>query len=181
MSTHQWTPDALYDTTGRRTRAAHKRLGFGSGLLPRLLVACGHELALVTVPLGYGPPDALYTLETAETARRTVKAMLGRKTPYWAKLERGRRGLLHVHVMTSLRRGRALPAGTRRKTVTKPLGLVEYLSKPSDARACKQKGKGRRWYPPDPASLEGAIETYEAARSRGRLPRLSWSNSLPRM
>lgn len=176
-----FTPDALKDSTRERAKRAAKRLKFGGGLLPRLLVAGGHELQHVVVPLGSSTPLELYTPAINAHARATVLAVVG-TAPAWACLERGLEGDLHIHILTAKEAGLLLPRGSHRKPVDTPLKIMRYLSKPADARACQRRDKvtGYR-YDPDPDELRAAIADYEQARTRGRLPRLSWTANLPRL
>lgn len=174
-------PDKLTDTPQRRRTAARRRLGHGRGLLPRLLSAAGHELVMLTVPLRPAPPAALYCPEVAREVRAAARAVLG-KSPGWVKLERGRRGLLHLHILTAAA-VRDLPPGVRLSPVPDPLGALVYLSKPGEGLACRWQDERGRWQDPTPAELEAATLALRTARRQqsGPLRRLSWTLNLPRM
>ncbi|WP_019012536.1 hypothetical protein [Deinococcus aquatilis] len=174
-------PDALKDSTRDRATRAARRLNFGGGLLPRLLVAGSHELQHIVLALGPSSPAELYDPATNARARAAVAAVVG-TAPTWATLERGREGDLHAHIITASNAPLLLPAGSHRKAVDTPLGLMRYLSKPADARACQHRDPqtGIR-SKPDPAQLQAAVQDYQQARTRGRLPRLSWTLNLPRL
>jgi len=178
-ATRYW-PDALTDTPRRRRTTARRRLGHGRGLLPRLLTAAGHDLVMLTVPLHRAPPAALYCSQTAEHARAAVQTLLPPGAACWCKLERGRRGLLHLHILTAAAAA-ALLLDVRRTPVTDPLGLLEYLGKPADARACRWKDERGHWHPPALTDLQAASTDLMAAKQARRLPRLSWTANLPRM
>ena len=179
ISPRQYWPDALTDTPRRRRRAANRRLGHGRGLLPRLLKACGHDLVMLTVPLHHIPGPALYSRQEGDHARRTVAALLP-GLPYWCQLERGRRGLLHVHVLTRPP-CHALPPGVRMTAVTDPVGLLEYLSKPADGRACRWRDERGCWHTPTADELHAATTDRAAGRQGKRAPWLTWPGNLPRM
>lgn len=174
-------PGSLRDTTSRRARTAVQRRGDGHsrGVLTRLL-SCTDGLILVTLPLVQDDPAALYTPEAGALARSAVRTILPTHAA-WVKLECNRGGLLHVHVLTDARAAPDLPPGTRWKPVGNALGLLAYLSKPSDARACRWRDRRGRWHAPLPADQLAAATDHAAARMRGRLPRLTWSNKLPTM
>ncbi|GHG38936.1 hypothetical protein GCM10017784_37140 [Deinococcus indicus] len=176
-----YLPDGLVDTTRKRARTAVQRRGDGHsrGVLTRLLT-CTDGLILVTLPLVQDDPAALYTPEAGALARSAVRTILPTQAA-WSKLECNRHGLLHVHVLTDARSAPDLPPGTRWKPVGDALGLLAYLSKPSDARACRWRDQRGRWHAPRPADQLAAATDHAAARMRGRLPRMTWSNNLPRI
>ncbi|GGK90974.1 hypothetical protein GCM10010844_06930 [Deinococcus radiotolerans] len=151
-----------------------------AGVLARLLAVSPGALALVTLPLYHGPHADVYRVEVGEMARGRVQAVLGGH-PVWAKLEVGRHGLLHVHVLTSAAARADLPQHARCTAVTDPVGLLAYLAKPADARACSWRDQGGRWHRPNAATLHAAATDHAAARLQGRLPRLTWTAYLPRL
>lgn len=177
----RYWPDALTDTPRRRRTAARRRLGHGRGLLPRLLKACGHDLVMLTLPLYHAPPAALYCHQTGEQARAAVRALLPPGVPAWCKLEHGRRGLLHIHILTAAAAAAALPPGVRYTAISDSVGLLEYLGKPADARACRWRDERGHWHSPAYADLQAASVDLLAAKQARRLPRLSWPLNLPRM
>lgn len=174
-------PDALQDSTRIRKTHAARRLNYGAGLLPRLLIAGDHRLQHVVLPLGPGTAADLYSRATGDRARAAVLALVG-PAPSWACLELGLGGKLHVHVVTSADALLLMPTDGHRKPVDTPLGLMRYLSKPADARACMRLNKrtGIR-SAPDPDQLRQAIGDYLTARAQGRMERLSWTANLARL
>ncbi len=178
---HHFTPDALQDSTRIRNTRAACRLNYGTGLIPRLLIAGKHNLQHIVLPLGYGTAADLYSRATGERARAAVLALVG-STPSWACLELGLGGKLHAHVITPADALLMLPTDAHRKAIDSLLGLMRYLSKPADARACMRfdKRTGIR-SAPDPDQLREAISDYRAARALGRLFPLSWTTHLARL
>jgi hypothetical protein len=176
-----FTPDALQDSTRTRYTRANRRLNFGGGLLPRLLIAGKHDLQHVVLPLGPGTAADLYAPATGDRARAAVLALVG-PSPTWACLELGMGGKLHAHVLTSADARLLMPTDASRKPVDAPLGLMRYLSKPADARACMRRNpRTGITSAPDPDQLREATSDYMTARARGRLPRLSWTANLARL
>lgn len=176
-----FTPDALQDSSGIRNTRAKRRLNFGGGLIPRLLIAGQHDLQHVVLQLGLGTAADLYSPATNARARAAVLALVG-PAPTWACLELGLGGKLHAHVVTSADAPLLPFTDTYRKPADTPLGLMRYLSKPADARACMRRDpRTGIKSDPDPDQLREAISDYLTARARGRMPRMSWTANLPRL
>ncbi len=176
-----FTPDALQDSNRIRYTRANRRLNFGGGLLPRLLIAGKHDLQHVVLPLGPGTAADLYAPATNERARAAVLALVG-PSPTWACLELGIGGELHAHALTPSDARLLMPTDAFRKAVDTPLNLMRYLSKPADARACRRRDpRTGITSAPDPDQLREAVSDYLTARARGRLPRLSWTANLARL
>jgi hypothetical protein len=178
-----WTfvPDALQDSTQVRRSRARRRLRYGAGLLPRLLIAADHALIHVVVPLGMGTPADLYSPKVNAHARKTGLEVIG-AAPAWTCLERGLTGNLHLHIVTARSAILKLPSGSYTKVVDEAFKLICYLSKPADARACQAySARTKRRTPPDPTLLNDAIRDYLHARTQGRRVRLSWTTNLPRL
>lgn len=178
-----YLPGALKDTTARRAFLLSRRIGDGAGLLPRLLSAAGHDLVFGTVPLG---PGDLYARDTNEQARALSRQILG-KVPAWVVLEQGQEGGLHLHILAAASGCPTWPPGSVVKAVHDAVGLVRYLSKPADGRACRAKDPRTGCYAqPSRFSVEAALAAFQAAkraaRAEGRrLPRLSWTVNVPRL
>lgn len=184
----EFLPDPLCDTERRRLVKTNKRKGYGVALLSRLLSATD-ALQHVTVPLWHGPASELYDHAANHRARKVAAAVVGNAAA-WSKLERSRDGYLHLHLMASADAPLLLPPGSTRGHVYDAEGLMRYLSKPSDARACRvpvkdeRTGKTITTLAPDPIGLLDAVNDYLQARWNAggrRLPRTSWTLHLPLM
>ncbi len=172
-------PDALQDSNRIRNTRAARRLNYGTGLIPRLLIAGKHALQHIVLPLGYGTAADLYSRATGDRARAAVLALVG-STPSWACLELGLGGKLHAHVITPADALLMLLTDAHRKAIDSLLGLMRYLSKPADARACMRLDRRTGiCSAPDPDQLHEAINDHLTARARGRMERLSWTANLP--
>lgn len=185
----EFLPDALRDSQRIRATDANRRKGYGLGLLARILSACDHELQEIFVPLWHGPATDLYDHAANARARKVAAAVVG-NNPAWCKLERRHDGMLHLHILTRADAWPLLPSGATRRPVYDAEGLVRYLSKPADARACLVRrkdpvtGQTLTSEAPDSAGLLDAYQDYMQARALAggrRFPRLSWSHQLPRM
>ncbi len=179
--TRIYFPDYLTDSTRRRAVKVGRRLGGGTGLIPRFLVATNHEpLAWITLPLGPGP---LYSREANDQAHAAAAALLT-DAPAWCALQRGVQGNRHLNVLTlkaAVPPRRDLPWGTHVQDVTELVGLVRYLSGPPDA--CANRGnkdpKTGIYSVTTPEQHAVALEEYIAARALGRLPRMQWTMNVP--
>lgn len=180
-------PDALLDNTRQRATRANRRLGYGAGVWARALIAAGHALLHVTVPLRKGN---LYSEASSTYARKVADRIFG-KAPAWIVLERGRNSVLHLHAVTAQdARGMLdLPPGACVQEVEPGTEecVLQYLCKPGDARACKRRDpQTGKWVKPTEAEMCAAVQDYlrarrEARRRGKRLPRLSWTRNVPRL
>ncbi len=184
----EYPPDALWDTQRQRLVKTNKRKGYGMALLSRL-VSATDSLQHVTVPLWHGPASDLYDHAANLRARKVAAAVVGNAAA-WSKLERAREGYLHLHLMVSKDALLLLPSGSTVRPVYDAEGLMRYLSKPSDARAClipvkdERTGKTVTSREPDPGGLLDAVNDYLEAKWNARmrrLPRTSWTLNLPLM
>lgn len=129
----------LRDSTRRRNadavrpyRAALERFGEG------------RRLWFYTVPLHLPPGTALHSEEASRAARLVVETLCGSAPARW-KLERGRGGALHLHIVTPL--PPVAVVGFEHVCPVYDLrGLLDYLAKPPDARLCRP-GRLTPWSP----------------------------------
>lgn len=172
-------PDAVVDTPSKRKRESRdvsERLDALSSLYPA-------GLKFYRLTLSKLDGRCLYDPETVELARKHVRRWLRARglRGEW-KLERGRCGTTHVHIVTSAAAG---PGG---RDVYDLEGLARYLVKPADARACtlKKEEKGLYTSAEVQEQLNQAAETYLSAVAalasgafgqRTRLPRMGGSCS----
>jgi hypothetical protein len=182
----QFLPDALVDTQRRRLIQVNRKKGYGGGLLARLLSDTGHRLQHVTVPLWNGPASDLYDHAANRQARAVAAAVVG-DAAAWNSLERSTDKYLHLHIVADADAALLLPPGAKTRPVYDLEGLMRYLSKPSDARAClipvidEWTGKTISTLPPSRETLLEALQDYTAARLRAggrRFPRNSWTSNL---
>lgn len=182
----EFLPDSLVDTQRRRSVTTNRRKKYGEGLLARLLSATD-DLNHVMLPLWTGPAIDLYDHGAKNRARDMTAALVG-DAPAWVKLEHA--GQLHAHLIVDASASLLLPRGAKVEPVYDAEGLMRYLAKPGDARACLMRQKDPRTGQtltsddPDPGALLEAYRDYTLARSMAagrRFPRLSWSHNLPLM
>ena len=188
-----YVPDAVTDTSRRRDLKAARWEGDGCGVAARLYAACDGEFQLVTLSLG---KLELYSPQTYTFARDFVD-IVAKGKPYFAKLECSRSGEVHVHIVLSSHA--ILPRGFGKRLHSKPVtdfrGLLRYLAKPMDARACRLRTHELepfiRGLPEHEVSdwlseikgveREAAAEEYLAAREKyGRLSPMTWWGNVPR-
>jgi len=189
-----YVPDAVTDTSRRRNLKAARWEGDGCGVAARLYAACDGEFQLVTLSLG---KLELYSPQTYTFARDFVD-IVAKGKPYFAKLECSRSGEVHVHIVLSTHA--TLPRGFGKRLHSKPVtdfrGLLRYLAKPMDARACRLRTHELepliRGLPEHEVSdclseikgveREAAAEEYLAAREKhGRLPPMTCWGNVPRI
>lgn len=184
----EFVPDALQDSNRIRSTATKKKMGYGVGLIPRLLTATEHQLVHITVPLWNGPASDLYDHVANDRARNVAAAVVGRAAAY-VKLERGDHGNLHLHIAMDARATPLLPVGSTITAVHDLQGLMGYLSKPGDSRACMRRTSVPHTgtpltLPQDPDLLLLAYQDFMLSRARAggrQFPRQSWTLNLPRM
>ena len=188
-----YVPDAVTDTSRRRDLKAARWEGDGCGVAARLYVACDGEFQLVTLVLG---KLELYSPQTYASARDFVDILVKGK-PYMAKLECSRNGEVHAHVVLSAHAILSRGFGKRlhSKPVTDFRGLLRYLAKPMDARACRLRNHeigpfieglvdkreiATRLKEVEQEGREIAAEEYLAAREKyGRLSPMTWWGNIP--
>lgn len=179
-TTPDYLPDYLLDSTSRRNVKVGRRLGYGNGLIPRLLAATGHDLTWLILQNGRGP---LYDKGFNVQARAHVREVIG-KVPAWCVLQRGVEGGRHTNVILpadAVPPRRQLPRGAYMQDVTDLVGLTRYLSGPPDARTnyrLQDYRTGLHLPPADELRL-AALAEHQEAKQRGRLPRMQWTQCLP--
>lgn len=184
---HGWVPDAVTDTTAKRTRKAAALLGEGAGVLPRLWTLPGHDLFHVVLKL----PDSIDFYTQAPATGRAEMDRLFPHAPMLAQVAYGRSGHPHIHAAIALPKGTRPPvAGTFGRlhavpvtTASQLARLAGYFSRPADERAARPNRQATLLYTEQ--ELQGqrldAAEMYLEARSRvGRLPRTRWQRNIPR-
>jgi hypothetical protein len=128
-------PDGVKDTTRLRKRRSQPILKNAQ----RLVGLVGDPLIFCTILLHDFAGLPLYSKKTINKARRRVLKIIkeaGAGAAVW-KLERSRSGVLHLHIIMS---GSVDVTGVDDWCeVTDLEGLVRYLAKPADARACKPR------------------------------------------
>lgn len=159
------------DTT-RRRRADSWRL---LGRLERLEVH--GPLWLHTVPLWRGSVWDADDIGAAKLAAASVLAAVG--APGWVRLERGRGGGLHLHIVTPARWLGVLPGGHRVKVWSLPR-LAAYLSKPHDARQARRQPVDVSRYGGEELDRQALAAQQEEARHRAarrkrRCPARAWT------
>lgn len=175
-----YLPDAITDTKSKRQKNKKK----AENLSRRLETAAIYKqkpLNLLTVPIGVIDPLDLYGAALHALARQLCADIVG-KHPHYAKLERGRHGWAHLHIITTA----TMPddvAGGHSTPITDTAGAISYLQKPADARACMTKNEAGHWQQTRPADKLAALETLQLAqreRDYQRLPTFTWSGNLPK-
>ncbi len=177
-----YMPDYLTDSTNRRNVKVGRRLGYGAGLIPRLLVAAEHDLTWLILQNGRGP---LYTHEFGAEARAHVFEVID-EAAAWCAAQRGTAGGRHTNIImpaASLPPRCKLPRGAHVEPVRDLVGLVRYLSGPPDAGTnyCVKDAKTGLHHPPTEEMRLAALAEYTEAKKRGRLPRMQWTQFLPRL
>lgn len=170
-------PDEVVDTESKRERDSEDVLK----RLMALAAAYPGGLKFYRLTLSNLDGRCLYDPETVEVARKHVRRWLRARglRGEW-KLERGRCGGTHVHIVTSA------AAGAGGKDVYDLDGLACYLVKPPDARACLPKKEEKAQYTARELKeqKDQAAEDYLAAAAalasgafgqRQRLPRMGAS------
>lgn len=160
------------DTTRRRSADAvrlrrHWRRLFGD--VP---------LYFYTVPLWPGSVWDGQDIAAANLAASTILGNVG-NPPAWVKLERGRCGGLHLHIVTPAPSLGLVP-GLERREVYDAAGLAAYLSKPNDARMARRRPADLGRYSPEKLreQFRAALEEEAAARRARhgrRVSARSWS------
>jgi hypothetical protein len=167
--------------TGRRRDADAARVRAAAGarfaLFPRL--------RFYTLPLCLPAGTSLHSVDASRAARLMVECVFGAAPARW-KLEQGRAGSLHVHVVSPLP-----PVAVHAFDDVRPVydlrRLLAYLSKPADARLCRTRLTP---YTPDAATraaeYRAALTDAAAARAsrqrqgKNRLPPVSgWTGVRP--
>ena len=166
-STH-WDniPDGLLDHSKRRHRGAKRKIGDSDGIYSRLAVMRDTQLQsfviqLEAVNLGHYRLENALKKQSADTIKRHITNIL--EPPFWAKLEAGTSGDLHVHVLAF----EAPRVAHTSQFVQNLYGLAHYLSKP----VCKPTDANKATYRKAKA---------DAKRKGDPLPRISWSKGIPR-
>lgn len=166
-----YLPDYLTDSSYRRSVKVRRRLGYGAGLIPRLLVAAEYDLTWLILKNGRGK---LYSHEFGAEARAHVLDVIG-ETAAWCALQKGTEGGRHTNVLmptAALPPRRDLPKGAHVKAVPDVVGLVHYLSGPPNS--------GTNYRLKD-AQTGLYHSPTEEAKKLGRLPRMQWTQFLPRL
>lgn len=180
--TNTYLPDYLTDSTYKRGVKVGRRIGYGAGLIPRILAATGHNPAWLILQNGRGP---LYDHQFNADARAYVLEVIG-ATPAWCVLQRGVEGGRHTNVILpadAVPPRHELPRGAHVQDITDLVKLTGYLSGPPDARSnrkVKDYRTGLYHHPTDEMRL-AALTEYQEAKQRGRLPRMQWTHCLPRL
>ncbi len=174
----------MTDTARRRQVAACARLPM-LRRIRRAAIGRGSagRLVMLTASLpGVGPGD-LYAASGSAAARGLVGSLVG-DWPAWYRLEIGKRGGLHVHILTACEAENARPDGLNGvhiRAIYDLTGVLAYLSKPRDGRAARSATDRA------PVGVGAAAEAYIAARAdrwasegKRRLPAGSGVVNLPR-
>jgi len=173
-------PDAVTDTERRRQIAARARLPTLRRIRQEAIRhGSAGRLVMLTADLpGVGPGD-LYTASGSAAARALVGGLVG-DWPAWYRLELGKRGVLHVHILTAREAENALPDGIHVRNIYSLSGLLAYLAKPRDGLAARSA------FDRAPVGVAVAAEKYLTARAdrwaqgKRRLPAGSGVVNLPR-
>ncbi len=184
---HGWVPDAVTDTTAKRTRKAAALLGEGAGVLPRLWTLPGHDLFHVVLTL----PSPMDFYTQAPAAGRAEMDRLFPQAPTLAQVAYGRSGHIHIHAAVALPEGTRPPAaGTFGRlhavpvtTASQLTRLACYFSRPADERAARPNRQATLLYTKRELQRQrlDAAEMYLETRSRvSRLPRTRWRRNIPR-
>lgn len=131
LDTHDgYYPDAMVDTRRKRQRESREV----AAVLYKLDDHYPEGLKLYRISLPELDHLNLYDHELVRQAKKRAERWLkARGVRGWFKVERGRHGGTHVHIVTS---ASAAPGGT---PVYDLAGLAAYLVKPADGRACMRK------------------------------------------
>ncbi|GGK31239.1 hypothetical protein GCM10008955_26390 [Deinococcus malanensis] len=184
-----YMPDAVHDSTAKRWRGYQRLLGWGQGILCRLL-AQHHSRSLYHFVL-HMPGEFDFYLEGPSLARQAIAELLP-EAPLYANLALSRCQRTHVHGLAMLtdyehQRLQATRAVTSCRAIRtdkdmKDVGL--YFSRPNDESACKSRPKDLALYSVEELAEQAreAAERWLEARNTcntARLPRRSWTRNLP--
>jgi hypothetical protein len=184
-----WLPDAVTDTTAKRSRRAQRLLGDGCGVLSRLWAVGGGVLTHVVVRL---PRELNLYLEAPQAARLELEHLFGTAARY-VRVALGRAGQLHIHALVVVKAGTSAvlrgsygPVYTRSVTNAADfMALAAYFSRPNDERASRPGRIDTLRYTRAQLAQQrlAASELYLNARldAGKRLPHLAWSSNVPRL
>jgi len=156
-------PDALWDGNNLREKRADFRLN-DLATLDRLRIVTPEGMQTITILLGYD--GELYSRALRAEAKNEIALLVG-DTPSFAKIERGKSGLFHVHLLTSTK---VFVSRHYSAPIYDLEGFVGYVLKPSDSRAAYWKDPVTGFhYAPTEEMKVAALECYLQARIEAKL------------